>query len=309
MARQVTVPSTRERASAHDADPAPAAARTPRRARSLLDGWGFLVVPLVAFLLVVFVLPLAFVLTQSFTEPEPGLQNYTDFFGSPVYLDVLANTFWIAGMVTVATVALGFPYAYLMTLAGPFWRGVLMVAVLVPFWTSLLIRTFAWVLMLSDTGVINTVLRDIGVITEPLPLLRNLTGVLIGMSQVMLPFAVLPMYATMRGVDRRLVQAAEGLGATPLQAFWRVYAPLTAPGVAAATLLVFVASLGFYVTPALLGGPGDVMIGELIAKQLSGVLRWGFASALAVALLVVTGLLLALVARFVDLRRMLGGAR
>lgn len=273
------------------------------------DRWGLLVVPLMAFLLVVFVVPLVFILARSFTDPELGLQNYGDFFGSPVYANVLLNTFQIAGMVTVVTLLLGFPYAYLMTLASPFWRGVLLVAVLVPFWTSLLVRTFAWVLMLSDKGLINNVLQYVGLISEPLPLLRNLTGVMIGMSQVMLPFAVLPMYATMRGVDRRLVQAAEGLGATPIQAFWRVYAPLTAPGVAAAALLVFVSSLGFYVTPALLGGPRNVMIGELITQQLSAVLRWGFASAMAVVLLVVTAALLLLVSRFVDLRRMLGGAR
>lgn len=265
--------------------------------------------PLVVFLAVVFVLPLVVILARSFTDPEPGLMNYRDFFGSPVYADVLVNTFRTAAVVTAATLLIGFPYAYLMTLAAPFWRGVLLVAVLVPFWTSLLVRTFAWVLMLGDTGVVNTVLQDFGLLDEPVQLLRNATGVVIGVVQVMLPFAVLPLYAAMRGIDRRLVQAAEGLGATPVQAFWRIYAPLTAPGVAAATLLVFVSSLGFYVTPALLGGPKDMMIGELIVQQLSGVLRWGFASALAIVLLLVTGLLLLGISRFVDLRRLLGGAR
>ncbi|SDJ24214.1 putative spermidine/putrescine transport system permease protein [Nonomuraea maritima] len=275
--------------------------------RRLPDGWGFLVLPLVAFLLVVFVHPLISVLARSLSDPEPGLGNYAAFFDSPVYLDVLVNTFVVAGLVTLVTLVLGFPYAYLMTLATPFWRGVLMAAVLVPFWTSLLVRTFAWVLILRDTGVVNEVIGALG--GQPVPLLRNLAGVLIGMVQVMLPFAVLPIYATMRGVDRRLLQAAEGLGARPAFAFWRVYAPLTLPGVAAATLLVFVSSLGFYVTPALLGGPQNVMIGELIVQQLSGVLRWGFASALAVILLVVTGVLLLLAARVVDLRRMIGGGR
>ncbi|MFI6597546.1 ABC transporter permease [Nonomuraea sp. NPDC050536] len=155
-------------------------------------------------------------------------------------------------------------------------------------------------LVLRDTGVLNELIPG-----PPVPLLRSLPGVLIGMVQVMLPFAVLPIYATMRAIDRRLLQAAEGLGARPAFAFWRIYAPLTTPGVAAATLLVFVSSLGFYVTPALLGGPKNVMIGELIVQQLSGVLRWGFASALAVILLVVTGALLLLASRLVDLRRLL----
>ncbi|MGH3387355.1 MAG: ABC transporter permease [Actinomadura sp.] len=273
----------------------------------LFDGWGLLILPVSGFLLAVFVVPLAGVLLRSVTDPSPGLENYRAFLSSSVYTDVLVNTFATAGLVTLITLALGFPYAYLMTLAGPFWRGVLIVAVLVPFWTSLLVRTFAWVLVLRDTGVLNETLINAGLISEPLPLLRHLPGVLIGMVQVMLPFAVLPLYATMRGIDRRLLQAAEGLGARPAPAFWRIYAPLTAPGVAAATLLVFVSSLGFYVTPALLGGPKNVMLGEFIVQQLTGVLRWGFASALAVVLLLVTAALLAVVARLTDLRKLLGG--
>lgn len=285
--------------------PAAAARRRPR----LLDGWGLLVLPLVVFLLVVFVVPLVTILARSFTDPTTGLDNYRDFFSSPVYLDVLGNTFRISGLVTLVTLLLGFPYAYLMTLAPPFWRGVMLVAVLIPFWTSLLVRTFAWVLMLGDTGVINQGLMSLGLIDEPLQLIRNQIGVLVGMVQVMLPYAVLPMYATMRQIDRRLVQAAEGLGARPVSAFWRVYAPLTVPGVAASCLLVFISSIGFYVTPALLGGPKDMMIGELIVQQLSAVLRWGFASALAVILLLVTGVLLVLVSRIVNIGKFMGGER
>jgi putative spermidine/putrescine transport system permease protein len=258
---------------------------------------------------VVFVAPLVSVLARSFTDPTPGLGNYADFFRSPVYLDVLGNTFRISGLVTLVSLLLGFPYAYLMTLASPFWRGVMLVAVLIPFWTSLLVRTFAWVLMLGDTGVINQFLMSIGLVDEPMDLIRNQTGVLVGMVQVMLPYAVLPMYATMRQIDRRLVQAAEGLGARPISAFWRIYAPLTLPGVAAASLLVFISSIGFYVTPALLGGPKDVMIGELIVQQLSAVLRWGFASALAVVLLAMTAVLLLVVSRIVNIGKFLGGER
>lgn len=285
---------------------APAA---PVRRRRPVDGWGLLVLPLVAFLLLVFVTPLASMLLRSVTDPDLGFANYADFFGSPVYLDVLVNTFEISGLVTGIALLLGFPYAYLMTLAPPFWRGVLLVAVLIPFWTSLLVRTFAWVLMLGDTGVVNELLVSLGLIDEPVALVRNQTGVLIGMVQVMLPFAVLPMYATMRQIDRRLVQAAEGLGARPVLAFWRIYAPLTVPGVAAGALLVFICSIGFYITPALLGGPGDMMIGELIVQQLSAVLRWGFASALAVVLLLGTGALLLLVSRILSIGKLMGGVR
>jgi len=289
--------------------PDEAAPEAGSRSARGLDGWGLLILPIVAFLLLVLVAPLVLVLASSVTDPEVGLTNYRDFFGSPVYLDVLANTFRISGLVTAVTLLLGFPYAYLMTLASPFWRGVMLVAVLVPFWTSLLVRTFAWVLMLGDAGVVNETLIGMGILDEPIAMIRNLTGVVVGMVQVMLPFAVLPMFASMRGIDRRLVQAAEGLGARPIQAFWRIYAPLALPGVAAAGLLVFISSLGFYITPALLGGPQDVMIGELIVQQLSGVLRWGFASALAVVLLVVTAALLLLVSRITSIGRFAGGAR
>ncbi|WP_219417652.1 ABC transporter permease [Pseudonocardia nigra] len=281
----------------------------PGRRRRGVDGWGLLILPIVAFLLLVLVAPLVLVLARSVTDPQPGLTNYADFFGSPVYLDVLLNTFRISGLVTAVTLLLGFPYAYLMTLASPFWRGVMLVAVLVPFWTSLLVRTFAWVLMLGDAGVVNETLIGLGILDEPISMIRNLTGVVIGMVQIMLPFAVLPLFATMRGIDRRLVQAAEGLGARPIQAFWPIYAPLTLPGVAAAALLVFISSLGFYITPALLGGPQDMMLGELIVEQLSGVLRWGFASTLAVVLLVVTAALLVLVSRIVSLGKLVGDGR
>lgn len=292
----------------HDGPPAgpSGSPATPRRGR-LFDGWGLLLLPLAGFLLLVFVLPLGFMLARSFTDPVTGLGNYREFFSSPVYADVLLNTFRIAGLVTGVTLLLGFPYAYLMTLAPPFWRTVMLIAVLLPFWTSLLVRTFAWVLMLGDTGVVNDALISLGIVAEPVQMIRNSTGVVVGMVQVMLPFGVLPLFATMRGIDRRLVQAAEGLGARPVVAFWRIYAPLTLPGVAASCLLVFISSIGFYVTPALLGGPKDVMIGELIVQQVSAVLRWGFASALAVALLVVTTGLLLLVSRIVNIGRFLGG--
>ncbi|MFA9431211.1 ABC transporter permease [Egicoccus sp. AB-alg2] len=280
--------------------------RASWRERLALDGWGGLTLPLIAYLLVVFVVPLAIIFSRSFTDPTLGLDNYRAFFGSPVYLNVLVNTFVTALLVTGVTLLIGYPYAYLMTLASPFWRSVLLVVVLVPFWTSLLVRSFALVLLLGNTGVINQTLLALGVIDEPLALMRNFVGVTIGMVQVLLPFLVLPLYASMRAIDLRLVQAAEGLGARPAYAFWRIFVPLTIPGVAAGLLLVFIQSLGFYITPALLGGPGNIMLGELIVQQVSAVLRWGFAAALAAILLVTTMLLLATVNRFVDLRRHLG---
>lgn len=267
-----------------------------------------LAAPLFAYLAVVFVLPLSLILVRSFTEPQAGFGNYSDFFSNGVYVDVLINTFVTAFAVSFVVLAIGYPFAYLMTLAPPMWRTIMFVIVLLPFWTSLLIRSLALVILLRDTGVINESLQSIGLTSGPIPLMRNFVGVVIGMTQILLPFMVLPLYATMRGIDRGLLRAAEGLGARPVFAFWRVYAPLSLPGVYAGLLLCFVQALGYYITPALLGSSENVMLGELIVQQVSGLLRWGFASALAVILLAVTLLLLFVVGRFVDIKRVFGGS-
>lgn len=272
-----------------------------------LDGWGALVLPLVAFLILIFIVPLAMMLARSFTDPTFGLENYKAVFASSLYVRVLGNTFLVATLVTLITLLVAYPYAYLMSISKPFWRTVLLMLVLVPFWTSILVRSFALVLLLRDTGVINGTLESAGIIDEPLTLIRSLTGVVFGMVQVALPFAVLPIYATMRGIDRRLLQAAEGMGDRPSGAFFRIFVPLSLSGVAAAALLTFVQALGYYITPALLGGPKNTMIGELIVQQVSTVLRFGFAAALAALLLGTTFILLAIASRFLDLQKFLMG--
>ena len=241
-----------------------------------MDGWGALVLPLL-------------------------------IFAQSVYVKVLANTFLTAALVTSITLLLAFPYAYLMTLATPNWRTVMLVLVLVPFWTSILVRSFALVLLLRDTGVLNSLAQDAGLIDQPVTIIRTMGGVVFGMVQVALPFAVLPIYATMRTIDRRLLQAAEGLGDRPSGAFLRVFVPLSLPGVAAAVLLTFVQALGYYITPALLGGPKNTMIGELIVQQVSTVLRFGFAAALATMLLVTTFVLIAIASKYFDLQKHLMG--
>ncbi|WP_206663618.1 ABC transporter permease [Prescottella subtropica] len=285
----------------------PGRRRRARRPRFEFNGWALLLVPLLVFLAVVFVIPLVLMFSKSVTDPTIGLGNYRAIWENPLYLKVLGNTFLVAGATTVVTVLLAFPYAYLMTLATPFWRAIMLVAVLVPFWTSLLVRSFALVLVLRDTGAFNIGLESIGLIDEPLPLLRHLWGVLFGMVQITLPFAVLPLYATMRGIDRRLLLAAESLGARPALAFVRVFVPLTLPGLFAGIVLVFIQALGYYITPALLGGPQNTMIGELIVQQVSTVLRFGFAAALGVVLLASTLILLAVAGRFVDMKKYLMG--
>jgi len=272
-----------------------------------IDGWGALVLPLLVFIIAVFIVPLGVMLQQSFTDPNVGLDNYRDIFAESVYVKVLVNTFVIAISVTVVTLLLAYPYAYLMTLATPLWRTVMILLVLIPFWTGILVRTFALVMLLRDTGVLNSTLVGAGIITNPITIIRTMGGVIFGMVQVSLPFAVLPIYATMGSIDRRLLQAAEGLGDRPSGAFWRVFVPLSMPGVAAGGLLTFIQALGYYVTPALLGGPKNMMIGELIVEQVSTVLRFGFAAALAMMLLVTTLILLAIASRFLDMQKFIMG--
>jgi putative spermidine/putrescine transport system permease protein len=267
--------------------------------RGRVNGWTLLLVPPLAYLCVVVGYPLLTVLQQSVTEPTTGLGNYEKVFGTGIYVDALIRTFRTSALVTVLCLVCGYPYAYLMTVVGPTWRRVLIFVVLVPLWTSLLIRTYAWTVLLQDTGLINTTLINLGLIDEPLHLIRTQIGVLIGMSQVLLPFMVLPLYANMRGIDPSFMKAAANLGARPATAFRRVYLPLTRPGAVAGALIVFIYALGFYITPALLGGPRDAMLSQLIVLQVSQLLDFGLGSAMAGVLLVVTLLLVAILARFV----------
>jgi putative spermidine/putrescine transport system permease protein len=184
----------------------------------------------------------------------------------------------------------------------------LLIAVLLPFWSSLLVRTFAWQVLLRDTGVINRFLLDLGLISEPLTLIRTTGGVIIGMSHILLPFMVLPMYAVMRRIDPEYGRAAANLGASPLSAFLRIFLPLSLPGVLAGSLLVFVLALGFYITPALLGGLRDQMISQLIVQQIQQRLDWGFGTAMSVLLVGITLAVLFAASRAVRLRDVFGSS-
>lgn len=275
------------------------ATAAPRRiVRRVPDKWALVALPTVAVLLVVFVLPMATIAWRSVTLPEPGISNFTQVFTNPTYRTVLLNTLQMAGLTTIFCVLLGYPYAYLMVKVGDGLRMVLLLCVVVPFWTSLLVRTFAWILLLQDTGLVNEALIGSGVVDSPVSLIRTMPGVVIGMVHILLPYYVLPMYAQMRKIDLSLMTAAESLGAPPRRAFWKVFVPLSLPGLISGATLVFLLALGFYVTPALLGSGSTLVIGELIVQQISGVLNWGVGSALAVALLVMTLTLLGVVARF-----------
>ncbi len=216
-------------------------------------------------------------------------------------------TFEISILVTVLALLLGYPLAYLMSQLPPRWAGICLIFVLIPFWTSLLVRTYAWLVLLQRRGVINQTLQDLGLIDAPLRLVHNYTGTVIGMLHIMLPFMILPLYAALRTVDPNYMRAASNLGAGPVRAFWTVFFPLSLPGVFAGSLLVFILSLGFYVTPALLGG-GRVMMVSMKIQQNAGLyFDWGAASALGVVLLVVTLFIFWVLSRFMRVERVFGG--
>lgn len=263
-------------------------ARKPR-GWALRHGHVLLLAPGLAFLLFVFVGPIVLLLARSLFDPDFTIEHYQRMFAVPEYLEVLTISFEIALVSTVVSLICGYPLAYVLSVASPTWRAVILALVLLPFWTNILVRVYSWMLILQTKGVLNTALVEwFGVLQEPLPLMYNFSGVVIGMVHYLLPPMVLILYSVMRSIDLRLVDAAQGLGAQPWRAFWHVFVPLSMPGVRAATVLVFILGLGFFVTPALLGGRREITIAMLIETNFAELLNWGFGSALAVALLVVT---------------------
>ncbi|MBV2182801.1 MAG: ABC transporter permease [Castellaniella sp.] len=243
-----------------------------------------------AFILIVlfFIVPVAMLLLRSVLEPTPGLENYAVFFGSTTYLRVFTNTFLVAGIVTLVAVVIGFPVAWLLAIMPRGWSAVFLAVIILSMWTNLLARTYAWMVLLQRTGVINKMLMALGLIDQPLSLVNNMTGVTIGMVYIMLPFIILPLIGILRAIDPSTLRAAALCGANKWQCFSRVLLPLSMPGIAAGALMVFVMSLGYFVTPALLGGASSMMLAELIAQLVQSLLNWGLGGAAAFVLLVVT---------------------
>ena len=208
--------------------------------------------PALLFLLVLYLLPMALLLAMSV---EGGsLAHYEKALTDGLYVRVLLDTLLIAAYVSVACLVLGYPVAYFLSIASSPWPAIGFAFVLLPFWTSVLVRTYGWMVLLGRNGIVNRALLDAGLIDTPLPLLNNMAGVLIGMTHVLLPYMVFPLYAVMKRMDRGILLAAEGMGASGWQVFRRIYLPLTLPGVLAGVTLVYVLSIGFFITPALLGG-------------------------------------------------------
>lgn len=206
-----------------------------------------------------------------------------------LYLKVLWITFKTAFIVTTITIFISYPIAYLIAIIkSAKWKRIIMGVVMTTLWVSLLVRTFSWMVILQDHGLINQILLTIGIIDEPLKLIYNSTGVIIGMTHLLLPFMVMNLFPVMEKIDYRLVEAAKGMGAKPFRAFWQIYLPLSIPGIVSGSLIVFVMGLGYFITPALLGGQSDMMISKLIHDNIQVSLNWNIAASLSLVLLVAT---------------------
>jgi putative spermidine/putrescine transport system permease protein len=263
---------------------------TSRLRPALNPGW-LLLIPALVLLTAVLFIPLISSFWRSITDPELGVSNYTKLLNDGVTLRVMLRTAISAAVVTLVAFLLGYPYAYLMTRVGPVARSVLLTIVLIPFWTSALARNFGWLVLVYRGGPIQSFLSLLGF--GEVTLYGTAAGVTLAMSQVMLPFMVLPLYSALGGIDRRLLLAARGLGSPPLVAFWKIYWPLSRAGAVAGMILVFTLSLGFYVTPALLGSARQSLIAQLLGQRTTELLDFAGAGALGTVVLVVT---LALVA-------------
>ncbi len=226
--------------------------------------------------------------------------------GKRLYIEVLGNTLTISIVVTVLTLVLAYPVALVLATTRARYAGMLLILVLLPFWTSLLVRTYAWVVMLQSSGALNSVLLGLGLLDEPLRLMQTRAGVYLSMTHILLPFMVLPIYLTMRGIGVRPLQAAASLGASPWRAFRTVYLPHTLPGVATGCLMVIITANGYYLTPLIIGGPGDAIASMLAALHVNDIAKWGLAAALCLMMLATTIGVLAVFMRVPGVRDTLG---
>jgi mannopine transport system permease protein len=265
-----------------------------------------LIVPALAVLFLAFILPLATLLHESFLVPNFTTANYQRVFDDPVYVRVMWRTLRVAFYVTVLSLLLGYPLAYLMARSSGLKLALLAMCVMLPLWTSVLVRTYAWTVLLQRNGIVNQILKNLGLIDAPLGMLYTEGAVVLAMAHVLLPFMILPVYSALRGIPDDYRRAAMMLGANPVRTFIEVIWPLSLPGVASGALMVFLLSLGFFVTPALIGGPRQMMIATLVSQQVRELLNWPFAGALVGCLLVLVLALTLAFSRFLRLDRFVG---
>ena len=261
--------------------------------------WFMVLLP-AGFLAGLYLTPVISVMVRSVTEPVIGFGNYSVILENTAIQSVLGKTVYICAVTTGLTLLFGYITAYAMSQVPQREQRLMFILVILSFWISVLIRTFAWIAVLQPRGLLNGMLIGLGLIDSPLRLVRNDIGVIIGMVHYMLPYAILPLFANMQTIDRSLVPAARALGASPRRAFFTVFFPLSLPGLAGAAILVLIFASGFYITPALLGGGKVVMVAEYISIQMSETLKWGLATSLATCLMVVVLALTVLMSRFMD---------
>ncbi|MDP3257391.1 ABC transporter permease [Bosea sp. (in: a-proteobacteria)] len=262
--------------------------------------------PAVIVILALVVIPVGWLMTQSVYDNGFTLEHYRRIFSEDIYWRSFGLTFRIALIVTVMTLILGYPVAYAAAHVKRPWDVLILAFVILPFWTSVLVRAYAWLVLLQRTGVTNQMLEGLGLITEPLALVHNELGTIIATVHILLPFMVLPLYSTMQKIPRELMLAGASLGGGPLHSFLRIFLPLSLPGVAAGLTLVFVLTLGFYITPELLGGGRTIMISMVVSRNVELYNEWGAASAVGVVLLLCVLAIFMAVSRIIPLDKMLG---
>jgi putative spermidine/putrescine transport system permease protein len=265
-----------------------------------------LTLPALVVIVALIVVPVGWLAWQSVYHDGFTIDHYRRVFTEAIYWRSFALTFEVGLLVTGLALLLGYPIAYAANSATKGWRIVILTLVVLPFWTSVLVRAYAWLALLQRTGVINQVLQSLGLVDQPLALVHNTFGTVVATLHILLPFMVLPLYAAMEKIPRELLQAGASLGAHPLLVFWKVFVPLSLPGILAGCTLVFVLSLGFYITPELLGGGRTVMVSMMVSRNIELYDQWGAASAVGMVLLAAVGLILFVVSRFLPLERVLG---
>jgi len=266
------------------------------------------VVPLLVYLAFFFIYPLiSFLPTSFYYENAFSFDKYLRAFTKPVYLRILRNSFMIAGSTTLITLLLAYPVAYLFTNSTGKIKGLVTAFIILPFWTSIIVRMYAWMSLLGHNGIFNRLLIEGGLITEPIPMMFNRFGVLVGMVHFMLPYMVLSIYAVMSGIPPDYMRAGANLGAAPLKRFVKIYLPLSMPGIGAGCLLVFILALAFYITPALLGGLKDTMIAQIIEQEMKETFDWPFAAALSTILIFVTTTLYIIYSKMMSVERIYEG--
>ncbi|MEO0624476.1 MAG: ABC transporter permease [Pseudomonadota bacterium] len=265
--------------------------------------------PALLLVLVILVVPVGWLFYVSFIGADGNfsLENYERMLARKSYARIFYMTFEVSIVTTLICILIGYPLAYFLSQLPQRVANLCLITVLLPFWTSLLVRTYAWLVLLQKQGLVNDWGISAGLWDEPLKMVHNMSGTLIGMVHIMVPFLILPVYSSMRAIDRDYLKAASNLGAGPVRAFWTVFFPLSLPGLFAGALIVFVLCLGFFVTPAVLGGGKVIMVSMKIASNIELFVNWGAASALGVVLLVVTLAILWVAARFLRLEQLTGG--